>query len=139
MLTCPYPPSGGQLLLLEATKSLRAADNGENDYKNNMHKYKNLAPAGGYGFKSSIIETSDTHGRSLEKHLERNIEKAAETWKIPKTILWRYWILAYSVVYQRPAAGAILRNIYRNREKINDIEVNRETIMDFDFKDINEV
>jgi hypothetical protein len=50
MLPCPYPPSGGQLTLLEATKPLRAADNGEN-YKNNMHKYKNLAPAGGYGSK----------------------------------------------------------------------------------------
>jgi hypothetical protein len=72
MLTCPYPPSGGQLTLLEATKHLRAADNGEN-YKNNMHKYKNLAPAGCYGFKPLIIETSGTFGRSLEKYLERNI------------------------------------------------------------------
>jgi hypothetical protein len=51
MLTCPYPPSGGQLTFLEATKPLRAAENGEN-YKNNMHNYKILAPAGGYGFKA---------------------------------------------------------------------------------------
>jgi hypothetical protein len=44
-----------------------------------MHKYKNLAPAGGYGFTPSIIETSGTLDRSLENILERNIEKAADT------------------------------------------------------------
>ena len=138
MLTCPYPPSGGQLTFLEATKPLRAAENGEN-YKNNMHKYKILAPAGGYGFKPLIIETSGTLGKSLEKILEKNIEKAADKRKIPTTILWRYWISALSIVYQRTAASAILQNIYRNRERINDIEVTREAIMDFDFRDVDVV
>jgi hypothetical protein len=66
-----------------------------------------------------------------------NVKKAAENRKIPKTILWRYWISAFSVLYQRSEASTILQNIYRNREKINDIEVTREAIMDFDFKDIN--
>jgi hypothetical protein len=27
IFTCPYPPSGSQLTMLEATKPLRAADN----------------------------------------------------------------------------------------------------------------
>jgi hypothetical protein len=58
---------------------------------------------------------------------------------MPKTILWRYWISALSLIYQRSAASAILQNIYRNREKFNDIEVTRETIIDFNFKDINVV
>ena len=58
---------------------------------------------------------------------------------MPKTILWRYWISALSVVYRRSAASAILQNIYRNREKLNDMEVTREAIIDFDFKDIKNV
>jgi hypothetical protein len=46
-----------------------------------MHKYKNSAPAGGYGFTPLIIETSWTLGRSLKNIIERNIEKAADNKK----------------------------------------------------------
>lgn len=135
MITCPYPPSGGRLTFAEATKPLRAANHGEH-IKNNMHKYKNLAPAGGYGFKPLLIETSGTFGKSLEKILKDNIKRAADARKIPNSTLWRFWISALSIVFQRSAATAILQNIYNSRKKINDIEVTRQAILDFNFNDV---
>ena len=59
-----------------------------------MHKYKSLAPAGGYGFTPLIIETSGTLGRSLEKFSKEILKKQQIPKKFQKQL--RYWISALS-------------------------------------------